>query len=406
MKRTALFFATLFTGIGAIAQSSEFTTYSNGLIYSDGAMTKLSHVVDSLNLKFKSCDLNKKFYSKCQTIGDIIELEHADMKQVIADMEKQISMEEFIKKYPKAKVERNNLIIQHHYKNDDGKEEIEVEHFDLKTDYGFSITTTDVSRYNQSIKGTWLYEVYENNIRAFYFPENFMSIEIPHKYALMIGYSDCLIDTTTTKMKDDLANGWVDLPNNWMALPDSKKKQLLDEMRSTRVIGGCSQDSRPREHAINIALLSAETYNWEVFLKAHLDIMNDRFDRMSDGNYAWGARKTYIRELEELNINVYDLIMGISFRIKNPADNHYYGRIYRVGRALSETQHKTEIEAGLLSVITDKELDDYNRLLFFFLLKNYYYNLADQQEKNNCKQKLQEAAESFPDYYSSKLSPE
>lgn len=406
MKRTALFFITLFTGIGAIAQYSEFTTHSNGLIYSDGAMTKLSHVVDSLNLKFKSCDLNKKFYSKCQTIGHIIELEHADMKQVKEDMEKRISLEEFIKKYPKATVKRNNLIIQHHYKNDTGKEEIEVEQFDLKTDYGFSITTTDVSRYNQSIKGTWLYEVYQNSIQAFYFPENFMSIEIPHKYAMMIGYSDCLIDTTTTKMKDNLAGGWVDLPKNWMTLPDRKKEQLLDEMRSTRVVGGCSQDSRPREHAINIALLSAETYNWEVFLKAHLDIMNDRFDRMSDGSYAWAERKTYIRELEELNINVDDLIMGISFRIKNPADNHYYSSIRRVGRALSETKNKSEIEAGLLSVITDKELDDYNRLLFFFLFKNYYYNLADQQEKSNCKQKLQAAAESFPDYYSSNLSPE
>ncbi|MBK7503592.1 MAG: hypothetical protein IPI52_00240, partial [Bacteroidetes bacterium] len=119
-----------------------------------------------------------------------------------------------------------------------------------------------------------------------------------------IGYSDCLIDTIATKFKSDAKSGWVDLPENWQNLSEKKKEKLLDEMRSTKVVGGCSQDSRPREHAINIAMLSAEVTNWEVFLKSHLDIMNDRFDRMSDGSYAYAQRKTYIKELEELDINV------------------------------------------------------------------------------------------------------
>ncbi|MBK7243510.1 MAG: hypothetical protein IPH98_06560 [Saprospiraceae bacterium] len=72
--------------------------------------------------------------------------------------------------------------------------------------------------------------------------------------------------------------------------------------------------------------------------------MNDRFDRKSDGSYAWGQRNTYIKELEELNINVPDLILGILFRIENPASNHYFGSIGRVGRALSETKNRNEIE--------------------------------------------------------------
>ena len=83
-------------------------------------------------------------------------------------------------------------------------------------------------------------------------------------------------------------------------------------MRETRVVGSCSMDSSPREHAINIAMLSAETTDWSVFLRAHLDIMNDRFDRVSDGSYAWKDRNTYIKELEQLDINVSDLIFGKS----------------------------------------------------------------------------------------------
>ena len=49
-------------------------------------------------------------------------------------------------------------------------------------------------------------------------------------------------------------------------------------------------DNSPRIHALNIAKLSAETINWEVFLRAHLDIMKDKFERMSDGSYAFGGR--------------------------------------------------------------------------------------------------------------------
>ena len=124
-------------------------------------------------------------------------------------------------------------------------------------------------------------------------------------------------------------------------------------------------------HAVNIAQLAAETTNWEVFLKAHLDIMNDRFERMSDGNYAWGRRKTYLKELEELNINTLNLLIGISLRTENNATNHYYGSISRVGRAFSDSKNKEEIENEILSMIKDPELDNYNRIISYYLFLNY-----------------------------------
>jgi len=75
-------------------------------------------------------------------------------------------------------------------------------------------------------------------------------------------------------------------------------------------------DSSPRYHELSIAELAEETVNWEIFLRSHLDIMNDNFNRMSDGSYAWAGRKTYIKELEILYINVLDLVLGISIRIE------------------------------------------------------------------------------------------
>jgi hypothetical protein len=63
------------------------------------------------------------------------------------------------------------------------------------------------------------------------------------------------------------------------------KNQLFFN-RNRVVVGFCSQDASPRYHAQKIAVLAAETTNWEIFLRAHLNIMNDRFPRNSDGSYA------------------------------------------------------------------------------------------------------------------------
>lgn len=409
MKTITTLIIGLFCTISAYCQYGEFNVYPNGLIYSEQTMDKLSHIVDSLNLKFKTCNFNTVFFSKSQTIGHIVKMEKENIKEAKKDMENQLPLDDFLKKYPKATIERNVLITKHKYKKQDV---VEFEEFDLKSDYGFSIISEDISLYQKDFSNKWLFEhnekteYSEESLSAFYFPTNFISVSIPQKYSQMIGYSDCLIDTTTTKFKDNLKNGWVGLPENWTSLSEKKKAQLLDEMRSTRVIGSCSHDSSPREHAIHIALLSAETYNWEVFLKSHLDIMNDRFERVSDGSYAWGQRNTYIKELEELNINVPDLILGISFRIENPASNHYYGSIGRVGRALSETKNRNEIENAMLSIISDSRLDTYNRLLFYFLFINYNYYIEDETVRKENNDKLATATKTLPDFIRERLTEE
>jgi hypothetical protein len=53
----------LMMGISGFSFSQEFTTYPNGLIYDEGTMNRLGVIVDSLNLKFRSCDLSKPYYS-------------------------------------------------------------------------------------------------------------------------------------------------------------------------------------------------------------------------------------------------------------------------------------------------------------------------------------------------------
>lgn len=380
-----------------LSAQSEFTTYPNGLIYSEATMGKLHRIVDSLNLKYKSCELNRTYYSVAQAKVHVVIMEKGKLGEAGKDMEQGMSFDDFLKKYPNVKVRKNALLVRSSYKDYKDKDVIEYSELSLNTDYRLEIqrSKTDPSVGKQ---GSWLYESEKESLRAFYFTTGLASTPLMEKYARRIGYSDCLVDTSTTKFKSDASFGQVELPDNWQSLPEEEKIKLLDKMRSTKVMGYCSMDESPRLHAVNIALLSAETVNWEVFLKSHLDIMNDRFDRMSDGSYAWAKRQTYIKELEDLDINVPELMLGISLRVENPSRNHYYGSIGRLGRAISESKQKEDFEKDMLSMMADPGLDDYNRAITYFLYRNYLSHLYSGKNHTEKNQKLKAAMANLPAY--------
>jgi hypothetical protein len=105
--------------------------------------------------------------------------------------------------------------------------------------------------------------------------------------------------------------------------------------------------------------------------------MNDRFERMSDGSYAYGGRKTYLKELEELNLDIVDLILGLSLRARNLPDFHYVGTVWRLGWAMSESKDKSVFEEKVLHMLKDSRLDEFNRGLLFILLQSYFDQLDD-----------------------------
>lgn len=176
----------------------------------------------------------------------------------------------------------------------------------------------------------------------------------------------------------------------------SKDDALLLK-RSRLVTGVCSQDRRPRHHAMKICMLAAETAHWEIFLRAHLDIMNDRFARHTDGSYAQAGRKTYLRELEALNINATDLLLGTSFSVAHVSNRHYWASIQRTGRALADASNKDALEEQILSFVRDPNLDPLNRFLMAYLFKNYNHNLDDTVRQKNNECKITEAVKTFPE---------
>ncbi|MDP2189176.1 MAG: hypothetical protein Q8J69_10895 [Sphingobacteriaceae bacterium] len=439
MKKLIFLLSLLLNSLNSAGQWTEFQVHANGFIYSDTTMKQLEQIVDSLNIKFRTCEFNKTYYSSYQAKGHYIRLAEGDLNAAKADMLAGMSLPDFVKKYPTTTVNPEELIIRSSYEDYENQEIIRFISYPLEQ--RLSVKSAPQFLKNE-LQGKWVVDYWAKSkyndakLMAFYFTQDFVQKEIPAQYAQMVMYVDCMVDTNSQiftgreegrnkkeaplelpKIKAFYAfvNESTERPapgsknyqerywawdsmrfvriNRWVLLRD-KFDTLLNEAieealhhklddheleeyairyhsaaaalalkRNRKVYGMCSQDQSPRYHAMEIAVLSAESVNWEVFLRAHLDIMNDRFDRASDGSYAWAARKTYLAELEALDINVVDLMLGMSLRIENPSENHYFGSIGRLGRALSETAHAQAVEAKMLEMINDANLDDFNRLL-------------------------------------------
>ena len=469
--------------------NGEFNVYQNGLIYSPYTVNRLTHIVDSLNLRFKRCELNKAFMSLRQGMGYHVKIDGSQAKAAVKDMAAGLSPDELVKKYRiAAGVDSLHIVIS---RNEYEKEvSWQFEALDFKDYSGVEIHKKGKADYGRlRLANTWVAGEPdgEYDIHAFYFKQEPRATPLPETYARMLLYTECVIDTTTdiyTGPEDAGMFGSHDpqgdkrynksklfafksylqkntehltkkhlseyYKNNgeYRGLDSMKKayvrstlskqpefitrlaeavaeynagktgseddfeyyvanyhsKKLALEMKRKRyVVGMCSQDNSPRRHAQQIAMLSAEAVNWETFLRAHLNIMNDRFDRMSDGSYAWARRETYIKELETLNLDVNDLLIGISLRAENTAAKHYYGNISRLGRAFAETADKNLLVNTLLAAIGNEQLDGYNRILMFYLLNHYAYNLKEKAERQEAYGQLLAAKKSLPGYIGEKI---
>jgi len=399
MKKPFLCSFLLIITLSTFAQNDMPKIYPNGYIYDESTMNKLTHIVDSLNIEYNTSNINPTFCAKEQTVGHFIRLETGDIKAAKKDMDNRISFTKFKKKYPDAIIEENTLFIKSSTKNNDGQKFIGFSQWGELG--GYRISLRDSTGLQQEFKNTWVYDYWAGNdllgeaIAAFYFPDDFESPSIPEKYARMVSYTNFLMPVTTKYKKDARFGNDAHLQQDWKTLPIDKQCAILDTMRSIKVFG-CGMSNRPRIRATNFALLSAEVTNWEVFLPAHLDMLIHRGQLVAGGKYAKGTeRGTYIHELEALDINVTHLLLGMFLRIENPMPYYYSPRI---AWALSELENKVDIEQAMLDMITDKELDGYNRLIMFHLFGSYTRFIPDEEEQKMAFEKLDIATKKLPKY--------
>ncbi len=98
MKNILLFLPLVFISIVGFGQSAEFENVDNGLMYDSTTMSQLSFIVDSLNLKFKSCELDKVYSSIPQGIAHHVRVDSKDIKSAKKDLENNISFSDFLVK--------------------------------------------------------------------------------------------------------------------------------------------------------------------------------------------------------------------------------------------------------------------------------------------------------------------
>lgn len=466
----------------ALDITGEFKVNSNGLIYSPEDVKALKYIVDSLNLQFKTCDLSKPYLAYPQAHAAYIRFESKtnELKDVKHDIDKGLSVEELMKKYRHfiKFYDSSKLIIKTPSKNDNGSDEILTGNANGGFDNEYLLTKNLSKKTKERVYEYEPKDKYTNyySISCWFIKSQFTQNTIPQKYAMLIQYVDCMIDTAASiftggnkeegfgiedatpvkqnyndvnmylnkkmgkqKKKDDYSFNYIDaekisyaknnLSNDELikgkvtALAESyltnetgaddteeliaffvSKQKALEIKRKRRVFGRCSMDNSPRVHAKNIASLAAETHSWDIFLRAHLNIMNDRFERMSDGSWAWGTRQTYIKELETLNINVLDLMFGLSLRAYNNAENHYNGTVWRIGKALAESKDRQLFETKALEMIKDKGLDEFNRSLIFLLYHSYLNFLSDKKETTKKINTLKQTKMEYPDFIQTAIS--
>lgn len=481
-----LFLTTQFTCVG---QVEEYKVHPNGLIYSEATMQQLHQIVDSLNLKFKVCDPWKKYFAESQTRAHYFRIDAGDLKAALQELKSGMSYESFLRKHPEAEVVENLIVLRGIYQHDSYSQKAGKSYTSFASisfdEFGtLWIESEDTTTAKKELRGKYIlqYSEEEQYLKGFYFPESFSAPSLPDRYARMVQYVDCMVDTNQTVYfkeagETGVLDGFFDSTykapataafdkldslveaavvegqkserDNWLIEINSNNlaKARLDEFartekfksqlrqacqeakqlktsnrrleyladaygepetalflkRSRIVVGGCSQDQAPRLHALEIAKLAAETVNWDIFLRAHLDIMNDNFQRVSDGSYAFGQRKTYIRELEELGLDIETLMLGLCLQITNPSGNHYFGSINRIGRALAEYKDRTKLEQTMASMISDPTLDFNNRINIYFLYRNYQYYRNGETVKGN-DPALITAINSFPDYLQKQIA--
>jgi hypothetical protein len=148
-------------------------------------------------------------------------------------------------------------------------------------------------------------------------------------------------------------------------------ERALSLERSSRPLRTCGADMWPTRYTREICKLAVRANQWEIFLRAHLDVMNDHFYQYEPSDTST-RRKTYVRELDQMGVNSMKLSIGACLSSRDVNIVHYQGSTAVMARGLTESANQTSAVTLLLAMIEDKRLDLYNRTAMAQLL--IFYN--------------------------------
>ncbi len=143
-----------------------------------------------------------------------------------------------------------------------------------------------------------------------------------------------------------------------------------------------------------ISKTAIELNDWVVFIRAYMDMLN-LYDDNEDDNF---GKKIPIKELESVGINIFNLYISTCLAIENRHKFHRENTPYSIGKGFANIDNTKVIEQNLSKMISDKELDNYNRLRICFLFESCIKHLEDKDRKAKAEKIYQKAIEDMPSF--------
>ena len=424
MKYLILLYLTFTGGLMAYGQLPDFPLHANGLLYDETLMSRLRHLADSVRSRVKQAGTEGDYYSPKQTTARLVRVDTGDIYGAFNDLKRGISFEAFVRKYPQTEGTSDPYVFAFYldsvpiavqlpetaaglirYRNLMMDTSVAIYYKDARLeDLRFSPSTFGPAQnvFDNYIdrKGDSAVGIYRRT-HAYEHPRN----ALMEDFLVKRRYIDSLaVDTTFKRL---LATAGAEVrekkyrPFIYLEryMDAYSPEAALDIRRSWQEVATCGMDHLThRPYVMHIAYLAAETGNWPVFLQAQLSVAVDPDGQFPDSSRP-GYRSTFLRELEELNIGVDDILLGNE--LTSPWPDPSFSRARELGRTLAlEGGDRHRLEETVLQLIEDNGLDTYHRLDMHYLFLNYESFLPAGSERSKALMRLEKADKTLPDYLS------
>ncbi len=432
---------------------SDIHLHSNGLIYSDQVIKNIREMVNNFNEEFKVTPLHKSYQSKTQAIGHYFAIKGTKAYQVVKDLEQNLSFNKLLLKYPEMQIERNLFVLKYSYHIESDK--VVDEYGSCSMHPRATLQHLTINENKQTYEDSpYVYQTSMGDpfIHGFYLLNEPTQYQLPEKYARMVQYANSIIDTNSLVMKEE---AWM--AKEQMKVIDSTQvgkflsyvnhsalvskrdhgevfhaslnsaihealnenisneeferyvsiydaKELALELKRRRVVMGTNaEDLRPLIHALQLAILAGETANMEIFFRAHFNVMNGYFPGGNPLSQILWGRRTLVKELEEMHLEVESLILGTLFQVEPTAPHHYFSMIDQMALALAEYSKAESVEKIMTDIMREEHIDDYNKWMMYQLYGQYLKHTKELERKRAILDRFMTAIYELPWYMHQKI---
>ncbi len=161
-----------------------------------------------------------------------------------------------------------------------------------------------------------------------------------------------------------------------LAFQFEDEEGLLAFHRNQAIRGSCSMDDRPIKQLEKIAHNAALLMDWDLFIKTHLDLINNRYLASAYSSYGVANRKNPANSLEII-FDPMDLFLGTILQYHQKSEKQYQSNRFQIAKSILALQEKEVLIEKLIEMSRHSGLDVYNRLCILDMLE-YLHRLEPE----------------------------